>query len=256
MPLLAGIRRVMLPVWVTGFFIFAVAMGQIVPPASHYVAVADMPSTRAAFFAPALSFAARHYDPNYRFHVVALDTHWEAYYFSINGFPITRGWYRQADALHNDILSSDFSAAGYATWLRRMGVKYVFLPEAPLDWSGPREAAVLRSSPEFRQVWKDADWTVYRLSEPAPLAVSLDGGRDPTILALLHQALYLQVPQAGDYLIKATYSPYWDVTAGEGTLRPTAGGRFLVLHASAPGFYGIQVRVTVQASLRELVQLF
>ena len=257
MPLLASIRRVMLPAYVTAFFIFAVAMGQMVPPASHYVAVAEMPSTRAQFFSPALRFAAAHFDPNYRLHVVALDTHWEAYYFSVNDFPITRGWYRQADALHNQILAGTFSARSYAAWLREMGVKYIFLPNAPLDWSGPREAAVLRSSPHFVRVWKDSDWTVYRLRDPSPIAVSMTGGQDPTVLALLHQALYLQVPKAGDYLIKATYSPYWEVTAGSGSLTQSPGTQdFLVLHAGAPGFYGIQVRVTLQSSVHELVRLF
>ena len=49
---------------------------------SQYFRVAEQPSTQASFFTSALSFAARHYDPNYRFHVVALQTHWEAYYFS------------------------------------------------------------------------------------------------------------------------------------------------------------------------------
>jgi hypothetical protein len=189
--------------------------------------------------------------------VVALETHWEAYYFSVNDFPITRGWYRQADALHNQILSGSFSATSYVAWLRQMGVKYVFLPNAPLDWSGPHEAGVLRSSPAFVRVWRSPDWTVYRLRDPSPIAVSMSGGPDPTVLSLQHQALYLQVPQAGDYLIKATYSPYWEVTAGSGALSQSpGGGDFLVLHAGAPGFYGIEVRVTLESSLRELVQLF
>ncbi len=106
LPLLVSVRRLLLPAFVSGFFILAVAGGQMVPPASQYFRVAEQPSTQAAFFTPALAFAARHYDPNYRFDVVALQTHWEAYYFPVNGFPITRGWYRQEDALHNAVLST------------------------------------------------------------------------------------------------------------------------------------------------------
>jgi hypothetical protein len=256
-PLLVGIRRLVLPWVVSGFFILAVAGGQMIPPASHYFRVAQEASTRAGFFTPALTFAGQHYDPNFRFHVVALDTHWEAYYFPANNFPITRGWFRQADALHNGVLAKDFTAANYETWLRTMGVKYVFLPHAPLDWSGPREADILSTSRDFVRVWGNGEWTVYRLTHPSPIAVALGGGADPRVLDLLHQAIYLRVPAAGDYLIKATYSPYWQITEGRGSLSQSADGSdFLVLHARRAGFYGIQVRVTLQSSLQELVRIF
>jgi hypothetical protein len=133
----------------------------------------------------------------------------------------------------------------------------VFLPNAPLDWSGPRESHILHTSSDFVRVWGDADWTVYRLKDPKPIAVSLDGGRDPTVRELDHQAIYMSIPAPGDYLIKATYSPYWQITAGLGSLREsTDGNDFLVLHADQAGFYGIQVRVTLQSSLKELVRIF
>ena len=257
LPLLVSIRRLLLPAVVSGFFILAVAGGQMVPPASQYFRVAEQPSTQAAIFTPALSFAARHYDPNYRFDVVALQTHWEAYYFPVNGFPITRGWYRQADALHNQVLSGSFSAAAYTAWLRQMGVKYVFLPNAPLDWSGPRETHILQTAADFTRIWGDSEWTVYELKNPSPMAVGLNGQPDAKVVSLLHQAIYLQVPRAGDYLIKITYSPYWQITEGTGSLSQSSGGNdFLVLHAQRAGFFGIQVRVTLQSSLRELVQIF
>jgi hypothetical protein len=232
--------------------------GQTIPPLSHYFRLADEASAKASFFYPALSFAANHYDPDYRLHVVALANHWEAYYFSINDFPITRGWYRQADAQHNEVLSRrGFSAAAYVRWLRDMGVDYVFLPHAPLDWNGGRERGILRTSPQFTAVWSDADWTVYRLRQPSPLAVSMDGGTDPDVVKVLHQSIYVRVPAPGRYLIKVTYSPYWQVTAGDGHLRRARGSnRFLELDASAAGLYAVQVRVTLEKSLSQLVRIF
>jgi hypothetical protein len=138
-----------------------------------------------------------------------------------------------------------------------MGVKYVFLPHAPLDWSGPRETSILETSSDFTRVWNDSEWTVYQLKDPSPMAVGLTGQPDPTVTKLLHQALYLTVPEAGDYLIKVTYSPYWEITQGKGSLRQSSeGSDFLVLHATRAGNYGIQVQVTLQQSLRELVQIF
>jgi len=257
-PLYWEIRDVLLPKYVLALFLAGSLLGQIVPPLSQYFRVAEQPSTKAAFFTPALAFAGRHYDPNYRYHVVALDTHWEAYHFSVNEFPITRGWYRQADAVHNEVLTTDdFSAGEYVGWLRDMGVKYVFLPHAPLDWSGEREAQILAASPAFVQVERTADWTIYRLRDPSPIAVAADGGRAPRVLALLHQAIYLEVPRPGDYLIKVTYSPYWQVTQGVGSLSRAPGSRrFLTLHADEAGLYGVQVRVTVEESLRSLIRVF
>ena len=71
--------------------------------------------------------------------MVALASHWEAYYFPVDDFAITRGWYRQSDALHNELLNQPrFDDAQYVAWLHAMGVKYVFLPHAPLDTSGRR----------------------------------------------------------------------------------------------------------------------
>jgi len=257
-PLYWEVHDSLLPKYVLVVFLAASLLGQVIPPLSHYFRVADRRSTQATFFYPALSFAAEHYDPNYRLHVVALDTHWEAYHFSVNGFPITRGWYRQADAVHNEVLTTDdFSASDYLSWLRDMGVKYVFLPQAPLDWSGDREAYLLRTSPAFVAVWRSADWTVYRLRDPSPIAVALDGGRSPQVLAVLQQAIYLDIPRPGDYLIKVTYSPYWQMTQGIGTLERSAGPqRFLELHATEAGLYGIQVRVTLKESLRRLIRVF
>jgi len=256
-PLLLNVRRVFLPKYVTIPVVAGVIIGQLIMPGLHYTHVADLPSTRAAFFTPALRFAATHYDPNYRFHVVALDTHWEAYYFSVNGYPITRGWFRQDDALHNTIFDTNqFTAAQYVAWLRDMGVKYIFLPHAPLDFSGPRETHLLETTPSFVRVFSDAQWTVYRLSDPQPMAVPLSPSYGKAnIIALQHQAIYLTVPHPGTYLIKITYSPYWELTAGSGTLQKGAND-FLVLDARQAGFYGIQVTVNLQSSLRQMVRAF
>jgi hypothetical protein len=136
-----------------------------------------------------------------------------------------------------------------------MGVKYVFLPNAPLDWSGGREAGILRSSAQFTVVYESPQWTIFRLHDPEPLVVSLDGGRPADVLLLEHQSLYMHVPAAGRYLVKVSYSPYWEMRAGAATLSRGADD-FLVLDASAPGYYGIWVNVSLQSSWRELIRVF
>jgi hypothetical protein len=252
-PLLLDIRKVYLPKLLLVPVIAGFAIGQVASPVSHYFRVADMPSTHAAFFTPALQFAATHYSPNYRFNVVALDTHWEAYYFSVNGYSITRGWFRQDDAVHNQVLNSTFTAAQYVRWLRSLAVEYVFLPNAPLDWSGPRETQLLTTSPEFTEVFHDRNWRIYKLADPQPLVVSLSGGAPADVLVLQHQSLYMHVPAKGRYLVRITYSPFWKLTAGFGRLQQGTGD-FLELDASKAGYYGLAISVTVNSSLRQLAQ--
>jgi len=168
-------------------------------------------ATRAAFFAPALRFAARVYDPDYRFHVVTPEMHWESYYFPAAGFAITRGWYRQDDALHDaQLYNSSLSAAAYCDWLRRMGVRYVFLPHAPLVTTSRREAAILKGSNAFSVVFRDAQWTVYRLTRTAPLVVPQQPGA-ADMLTMDHTSATFSVSRPGQYLVKLTWSPYWTV---------------------------------------------
>jgi len=255
-PLLLTIRFTALRRFIVVPLVAGIAFGQLFVPAAHYVRVVEQPSARAQFFAPALAFAATHYDPNYRFHVVALNTHWEAYYFSIHDFPITRGWYRQADALHNELLNrQDFSEQEYVTWLRDMAVRYVFLPHAPLDFSGARETQILTTSAEFHVVFTSPQWTVFELASPAPMIQPLRRAGEASMLSVGHESVSLDVTQSGGYLIKVSYSPFWRITDGAGTI---AKGRddFLVLHAAASGYYSLRIEVTPLSLWREFESAF
>ncbi len=244
LPLILCLRGVRLPRYVVVSFVLAVAIGQLIVPATHYISPAQGESTKAAFFAPALAFAAAHDDPDYRFHVVALSNHWEAYYFSMAGYPITRGWYRQSDALHNELLSQPrFTAHSYVAWLRQMGVRYVFLPSAPLDFSGPQERAILTSDSRFTVAYRTQQWTVFKLRGARPLVQALARPAGARILTLDHESILMHVSARGPYLVKVSYSPYWSLTQGSGRL---TRGRddFLVLHAPAAGYYGLKIVVT------------
>ena len=135
--------------------------------------------------------------------------HWESYYFPAAGFPITRGWYRQADALHNgELYDEQLDAEAYALWLRRMGVEYVFVPHAPLVDTSRREAALLGGSEEFELTYRGAEWSVYRLLDCEPLVVPF-GRADPQVYAMDHTSIRFGVTRPGPYLVKVTWSPYW-----------------------------------------------
>ncbi len=72
--------------------------------------------------------------------------HWEAYYLARAGFPLARGWFRQDDFPENRVLyGHHLTAAAYDHWLRLLGVRFVVLPDATLDYSSTAEARLLRS---------------------------------------------------------------------------------------------------------------
>jgi hypothetical protein len=83
------------------------------------------------------------------------------------------------------------------------------------------------------------------------MAVSLDGTRDARVVYMDHASLYLKVPAPGRYLIKVSYSPFWEIIGGVGTLAPGPNG-FLTLQATGRGLYGLRVNVTLAESLQQL----
>jgi len=213
---------------------------------SHYLNESERPQTTRAYVAPALQVAAEVYEPDYRMHVVALRRHWEALYFPEAGFPITRGWYRQADAIHNSFFYSAYDGQEYVAWLRKMGVKYVFLPtEAPLDPWSEREARILRVSSAFDLVTRTCGWEVYAVRSPDPLLVAMgrtDPGGTDVVERVGHQSVTFSVDGPGTYLLKFTWSPYWVLEGGPGTLR-RGPDRFLEIEVPRGGTYTVRIEV-------------
>ena len=230
------------------------ALLQVSAPYSHFTRTDEWPQARASFFAPALAAVVQYYDPDYRIHVVALRRHWEAAYFPEAGYPITRGWYRQADAIHNGLFYTHYDAESYAAWLRHMGVEYVFLADAPLDAWSQREARLLAASPEFEAVEQTGAWTIYRLRDPELLLVGLHGGSG-TVHRVGHRFIDVSVTAAGDYTLKFSWSPYWTLEGGGGSLARSPEG-FIRLRADGPGPYTVRFVVTparvVDTSLERL----
>ncbi|HEY5170011.1 MAG TPA: hypothetical protein VIK03_11565, partial [Thermoleophilia bacterium] len=214
---------------------------------SHYLNAVERPQTTRAYFAPALAAARDLYDPDYRFHVVALRRHWEALYFPEAGYPITRGWYRQADAIHNGLFYTPYDAAKYVSWLQSMGVQYVFSPvEGPLDPWSRREARLLGSSPAFAFVEQTGAWRIYRLLDARPLLVpqpEVAGAGVGEVLSVGHQRIVFTVPQPGTYWLKVTSSPYWVLEGGPGTVHPRPD-RFMDLRLGRAGTYTLRFEVT------------
>jgi hypothetical protein len=164
------------------------------------------------FWFPVEAFLAEHGDPNHRVSVVATDHHWEAFYLARRGVPLTRGWYRQDDFPVNADLYGELTADTYRRWLTRMAVRYVFLPDDPLDYSAKGEAALLRETGVLPLVARVGAWSVYEVPNATPIATPAGLVR---VREMDSETVTLQVAAPGTYRLRLRYTPYWRVVRGE-----------------------------------------
>jgi hypothetical protein len=212
------------------------------PLAASYAKGLSDPASQEAYWAPAIGFLDEHLDPSYRVEAVDTTGHWAAAYLPAAGIPITRGWFRQEDFPRNEVLYDDdeLGARVWTRWLRQMAVRYVVLPDAPLDYSSAAEATLLRSGRTgLRQVFRSAHTTVYAVPSPRKLVT---GPGNTDVLTFDHSRLTFTVSAAGRYRIATSWSPYWKVSRG--CLERDEAG-MTVLDAPVPGV--VTMRFTLKA---------
>jgi hypothetical protein len=140
---------------------------QLVTPIQDFEAIANDPSTRAAYYAPLLAELRRLTDGRpTRIEVPLTASHWEAADLAgHDGVALARGWERQLDTRYAPLFyRPGLTAAAYETWLAQNGVAYVALADAPLDYSARAEAALVRGGlPFLAEVWRSRHWRLYRV---------------------------------------------------------------------------------------------
>ncbi len=265
LPVALTARPSRLPKAVTAALLAAVAVVQLAAPVTDLARAGDRAQTSRAFFAPALAFATRRPSPDFRCHVVALRLHWEAAYFPEAGIAITRGWFRQDDWLHNEVLYRHPTPAAYVAWLRACGVRDVFVPHAALDTSSGDEPGLIARSGAFVRVFESGGWTVYRLRSPSPLVVDAAGGAagvgapatpasvGAALVAMTQTTASVAVSRPGTYLVKLSWTPYWrlEAPAGAGAAAALARGPggWTLLRAPRPGDYALRIRFSLRTAL-------
>ncbi|WP_244376229.1 MFS transporter [Streptomyces ficellus] len=126
---------------------------------------------------------------------------------------LARGWNRQADMERNPVFYDDtLNSATYRDWLHRWAVHYVVLPKGDPDTGAEQEAELVKDGqPYLRPVWSDANWRLFAVEDPTPLAdppatVDRAGAGEVTI----------RVRTAGRVLIRVPYSPWLALLDEEG----------------------------------------
>jgi hypothetical protein len=130
------------------------------------------PSTQPAFYDAPRAFLEHSAKPGERVEVAFTQNHWEAAYLATT-VQLARGWERQLDEKANPIFYDGrrLTDARYHRWLRRNAVRWVALPDAPLDYSARAEAALVRRGAPFLRLADAAPgWKIYEVSGTAPPA--------------------------------------------------------------------------------------
>jgi hypothetical protein len=204
----------------------------------------DVETSGGSYWAPALAFLRAHSSPVQRVEVVPTFGHWEAWWVPRAGFALARGWYRQLDIAENpELYRTPLTGSAYRGWLRRMGVRFVLLPDARLGPLGAREeAALLRSGRSgLVPVSRTLNWQIYELPRARPL---LTGPAPAEIVALSHKRVVGSVAAPGSYRLKIRYTPYWHVEQGSLCVARAADGMTRIV-ARAPGRFELAARASL-----------
>ena len=116
------------------------------------------PSTEEAFFADPRAFLEGAVQPGERVEVAFTHNHWEAAHLA-TAVPLARGWERQLDEKANPLFydGRPLTPERYHRWLHDSAVRWVALPDAPLDYSAEAEARLLeRGLPYLRLAHESA----------------------------------------------------------------------------------------------------
>ena len=140
-------------------------------PVRETASVAGNPSTSAAYYVAVERFVAAHGGPLVRVEVPFTRGHWEAAWLAPR-VSLARGWEKQLDERYDGVLlSKTLTAVQYRAWLEENAVRYVALPDAPLDPSSVGEGRLIEAGlPYLREVRRTRDWRIYAVLDPTPLA--------------------------------------------------------------------------------------
>lgn len=178
-------------------------------PVADVLRAAEDPSTEAAYSAGLLRYLHTRPGEPFRIEIPFTRNHWEAARVAGDQgrIPLARGWERQLDRKVNRLFydGRPLTPARYRRWLDENAIRYVALADAPLDYSGAAEAALVRggSATYLREVWHDAHWRVFAVEQATTLA---QGAR---VTAIDSDTVQLDVPRPGRVLLRVRFTPYW-----------------------------------------------
>jgi hypothetical protein len=203
--------------------------------------VSAQPSVSAGYYAPLIDFLrGQPHRDSQRVEVLPEEHHWESAYVP-NGIYIARGWERQLDRKLNPLFyqSAPLTGPEYRSWLDDLGVGYVAVPRAPLDYAALGEKRLIKKGPPryLEKVFHSKNWTVYTVRNPSPLAI---GGK---MVKLTPQGFVVDASQPGTVLVRVHWTPYWSIEQGTGCVEQAPGG-YTMIDVTTPGRFRVGIDFT------------
>jgi hypothetical protein len=206
-------------------------------PATDWARAAGDPSLHRDYYAGLNAFLDRQaaHGP-FRTEIPFTLNHWEARWVAPD-HPLARGWLRQLDTVRNPLFyeRGALTPTAYRRWLDTNAVRFVALPDAPLDASAQAEGALLRAGvPGLREVWHDAHWSVFAVKGARPLATGAARVTD-----LDTAGVTLDAHRAGIVDLRVSFNPYWRLQGVRGCVAKAPDG-FTRVRVDGPGIVRLQ----------------
>ncbi|HEV2812956.1 MAG TPA: hypothetical protein VGW10_06865 [Solirubrobacteraceae bacterium] len=194
---------------------------------------ANDPSSELAFYKPLLDFLEGRADASTRVEIPFTRMHWESVHVA-RRYPLARGWEAQLDVKYNPLFRQGrrLTSERYQHWLLSNGVRYVALPDVPLDPAARNEARLIRRGlPFLRPVYEDRHWRVFAVRDARGLTRT---GSGASVRRIGPTSFTLEARRRGPVLVRVRWTPYWRITAGAGCVEQAADDWTLV-RAHEPG---------------------
>lgn len=249
-PLLLAImlaRRPRVPTVAAVLILATAGFWQFLAPARDLAQSAGDGSTKAEYYNGLEDWLRSHGGRQARIEVPTTLNTWEAAYLAPE-FQLARGWLGQLDRARNGIFYEErLTHERYEQWLVRNGVRYVALPDAPLQQDARPERRLIRDRPPYLEPrWSSPHWRVFEVADPRPLVRSRLG--EARLLSLRPESFTLRVERPGAFTVLARPSPYWDVTRGTGCIGER--GRWTTVTVNKPGKVRAEVGFSMGGALR------
>ena len=191
------------------------------------------PSAQLAFYEPLLDFLEGRADASTRVEIPFTRMHWESVHVA-RRYPLARGWEAQLDGKYNPLFRQGrrLTSERYRHWLYENGVRYVAVPDVPLDPAAKNEARVIAQRPAFlRLVHSDPQWRIYEVRDARGLTRTGSGAQ---VRRIGPTSFTLRAKREGDVLVRVRFTPYWRVTKGDACVE-RATDDWTLVRARTPG---------------------
>ncbi|MCW2594815.1 MAG: hypothetical protein JWP39_703 [Jatrophihabitans sp.] len=167
---------------------------------------------------------------NYRVEVVNHGAH-AGYDALLTHASLARGWETQEDIALNKSLSQDpLSPVTYKVWLDNNAVGYVALPSSSVNKYPEYTLVAQHSAPYLTRIWSNADWELFRVSNPTPIVA-----HPAVLVGHTQSAMTIDIPCTCAVTVRVRWSKFLSATA------PASGG--------PPSPAGTKAQPTVDAAV-------